>query len=82
MATLKLGPLSDDRPAKLTVELPAPVYRDLQAYGALLARTSGESSPIEPARLIAPMIERFMASDRAFTKSRRVGAQLSGDGKE
>lgn len=71
MATLKLGPLADDRPAKLTVELPAAVYRDLQAYGALMARTSGDDAPIEPSRLIAPMLERFMASDRGFTKARK-----------
>lgn len=72
MTTLKLGPLADDRPAKLTVELPAAVYRDLQAYGALLARSSGEPAAIEPARLIPPMLERFMASDRGFTKARKA----------
>jgi hypothetical protein len=71
VATLKLGPLADDRPAKLSVELPASVYRDLQAYAALLAQASGETIPLEPARLIAPMLERFMASDRGFTKARK-----------
>lgn len=71
MPTLKLGPLSDDRPTKLTVELPAAVYRDLQAYGALLATTSGDAAPVEPARLIPPMLQRFMASDRGFTKARK-----------
>ena len=78
MATLKLGPLADDRPAKLTVELPANVFRDLQAYGALLARTSGDTAPIEPSRLIAPMLERFMASDRGFTKARKDAVQRDG----
>lgn len=33
MTKLKLGPLADDRPVKLTVELPAAVHRDLVAYG-------------------------------------------------
>jgi hypothetical protein len=75
VATLKLGPLTDERPAKITVELPAAVYRDLQAYGALLARASGADTPVEPARLIAPMLERFMATDRGFTKARRSAAQ-------
>ncbi|WP_066519844.1 DUF2274 domain-containing protein [Sphingobium cloacae] len=67
MTKLKLGPLADDRPVKLTVELPASVHRDLVVYGELL----GEGSPIPPARLIAPMLERFMATDRVFAKARR-----------
>jgi len=70
MTTLKLGPLTEDRPVKLTIELPATVHRDLVAYGEALARETGEQSPIEPARLIAPMLARFMATDRGFRKKR------------
>lgn len=29
MTKLKLGPIRDDKPVKLTVELPADVHRDL-----------------------------------------------------
>ena len=54
MTKLKLGPLVDDKPVKLSIELPASVYRDLIAYAELLARTTGTAGPIEPARLIAP----------------------------
>jgi hypothetical protein len=32
MTTLKIGGLSDERPVKVSVELPASVYRDLLAY--------------------------------------------------
>lgn len=32
MTKLKLGPLHDDKPAKLTVELPASLHRDLVIY--------------------------------------------------
>jgi hypothetical protein len=32
MTKLKLGPLVDDRPVKLSIELPASVHRDLVAY--------------------------------------------------
>jgi hypothetical protein len=71
MTKLKLGPLADDRPMKLTVELPAAVYRDLQSYAELLRQATGASAQIEPAKLIVPMIERFMATDRAFAKARR-----------
>jgi hypothetical protein len=41
MAKLKLSAVEDDRPVKLSVELPAAVHRDLVAYADLLARQSG-----------------------------------------
>lgn len=78
MAKLKLGVLADDKPVKLTVELPAAVHRDLIAYADILARTTGTADPIEPARLIAPMLDRFMSTDRAFAKARRVASSTSG----
>lgn len=71
MAKLKLGPLPDDKPVKVTVELPAPLHRDLVAYAEVLARETGE--PVgDPVRLIVPMLERFIATDRGFSKARRV----------
>ncbi|KUM24467.1 small protein [Mesorhizobium loti] len=75
MTKLKLKPLADDKPVKLTMELPAAVFRDLQSYAEILARTGGATKPLEPAKLIVPMIERFMATDRAFAKARRNAAQ-------
>jgi hypothetical protein len=71
MLKLKLGAISDDKPVKLTVELPAGVFRDLTAYAEVLARESGQTIS-QPARLIAPMLARFMATDRAFARSRRA----------
>ena len=70
MATLKLGPIADDKPAKITVELSAAVWRDLADYARLLAEESGRS--VEPLRLVGPMLARFMATDRGFAKARRV----------
>ena len=78
MTKLKLGPLVDDKPVKLSIELPASVYRDLVAYGDVLARTTGTAGPIEPARLIAPMLDRFMSTDRVFAKARRSALSPSG----
>ena len=69
MSKLKLGAISDDKPVKLTVELPAQINRDLIAYAEVLGRETGQT--IEPAKLIAPMLIRFMSSDRAFSKVRR-----------
>jgi len=68
---LKLGPLADDKPVKVTVELSAAVHRDLIAYAAALGRTTGHAVA-DPVKLIVPMIERFMATDRAFAKARRT----------
>ena len=69
MPKLKLGAILDDRPRKLTIELPAAVHRDLVAYAAALAaETGGDAVP--PEKLIAPMLARFMASDRAFSRRR------------
>jgi len=73
MPKLKIGPIPDDRPVKLTIELPAALHRDLVAYGDALGRESGQGA-VEPARLIGPMLARFMATDRAFAKLRRVAS--------
>ena len=70
MTKLKLGPIDDDKPVKLTVELPAAVFRDLAAYAEVLGRITGQAVP-DPSKLIVPMVERFMATDRAFAKARR-----------
>ena len=70
MAKLKLGAIPDDKPVQLAVELPAAVHRDLLAYAEVLARETGQSIA-DPAKLIAPMLARFMATDRAFGKARR-----------
>ena len=71
MAKLKLGAIDDDRPVKMSVELPATVHRDLVAYGRFLAQETGQET-VEPAKLIAPMLARFMATDRVFAKMRRA----------
>ncbi len=70
MTKLKLGALTDDKPVKVTVELPAIVHRNLVAYAEVLGRTTGQAVA-DPLKLIAPMIERFIATDRAFAKARR-----------
>jgi hypothetical protein len=71
MTKLKLGAIADDKPVKLTIEVSAAVHRDLVAYAEALGRETGQSIA-EPAKLIAPMLSRFMATDRAFAKARRA----------
>ncbi len=70
MPKLKLATIEDDKPVKFTVELPASVHRDLAAYADVLGRELGQAPP-EPAKLVPPMITRFMATDRAFAKLKR-----------
>lgn len=71
MTKLKIGALPDERPVKVSIELPASVHRDLLAYAKAVASESGQ--PIsDPGKLIAPMLARFMATDRGFAKLRRA----------
>jgi hypothetical protein len=71
MTKLKLGPIADDKPVKVTVELPATLHRDLAAYAEALGRESGQQVA-DPVRLIVPMLQRFIATDRGFARSRKV----------
>lgn len=70
MARLKLGGIEDDKPVRLSIELPAALHRDLIAYGEAIARQSGGIA-VGPKKLIAPMLQRFIASDRGFASARR-----------
>jgi len=71
MAKLKLAPIADDKPVKITIELPAPLHRDLVKYAEILGRDAGKP-PADPMRLIVPMLERFMATDRGFAMAKRT----------
>lgn len=68
--SLKLGPIADDKPVKVSIDVPADVYRDLTAYAEAHAAAANQPSR-GPAKLIVPMLVSFMASDREFAKGRR-----------
>lgn len=68
--TLKLGPIADDKPVKITIDLPAEVHRELTAYAEAHAEATGQASQ-GPAKLIVPMLVQFMATDRGFAKVRQ-----------
>ena len=70
MTKLRLGFIESDKPVKLTVELPSSVHRELVAYADAHARATGQTK-LAVEKLIAPMLARFMATDRAFAKGRR-----------
>lgn len=69
MSKLRLGVLLDEKPVKVTVEVSASIYRDLVVYAEALSRETGQE--IDVARLVAPMLARFMAADRGFARARR-----------
>lgn len=71
MPKLKLTEILDDKPVKISLEVPASLHRDLVAYAEILGHENNQS-PTDPARLIVPMLERFMATDRGFAKARRA----------
>lgn len=73
MTKLKLSAIADDRPVKLTVELPAAVHRDLIAYAEAIGRESNQPAP-DPTKLVAPMLQHFMATDKGFRKAKRPDA--------
>ncbi len=71
MAKLRLGGIDSDKSLKLTIELQASVHRDLLAYAAAHAHETGQQKRLEVSKLIAPLLERFMTTDRAFARARR-----------
>ena len=70
MTRLKLADLADEKPVRLTIELSTQLHRDLQAYALAVNGGDAKGAPtIE--RLVPPMLDRFIATDRGFAKLRR-----------
>lgn len=76
MTRLRLSDITGEKPVKLTIEIPARLHRDLVSYATVLNGGSAQGAP-EPADLVAPMLERFIASDRAYRRARQKGAGSS-----
>ena len=70
MNKLKLSHVETDKPVRVSLKLPAPLYRGVVLYSELLSKSTGQQ-PLEPAKLIPAMIESFIASDRGFAKLKR-----------
>ncbi|MBB2199864.1 MAG: DUF2274 domain-containing protein [Gluconacetobacter sp.] len=68
MTTLRITEIPDEKPVRMTVDLPADLHRDLVAYAALVSQ-NGQS--VDPVRLVPHMIRGFIASDRGFRKLRQ-----------
>ena len=70
MSKLKLGPLPDRTPVKLTIALDPALSADLQDYAAVHEQAYGRAETV--AALIPAMLETFLASDSAFKRARRA----------
>ena len=70
MAKLRLGSIETDKPVKISIRLPAPVYRNLLVYAQALASATSQQ-PLQPDKIIPAMVEQFMATDRGFAKVRK-----------
>lgn len=70
MTRLKLADLADEKPVRLTIELSARLHRDLAAYALAINGGDAKGAPTVE-RLVPPMLERFIATDRAFAKVRK-----------
>lgn len=70
MTRLRLADLADEKPVRVTIELNARLHRELVAYAVAVNDGEAKGAP-PPERLIPAMIERFIATDRGFAKSRK-----------
>lgn len=66
MARLKLGPLPDDRPVRLSITLSADLKRALDAYASAYAAESGRQW--ETKKLVPHILAAFLRSDKAFSR--------------
>lgn len=74
------GPIADDKPLKVTgratcsLSIPGPA-----GLRPPMGWRSKVSPVVDPARLIVPMLQRFIATDRGFAKARRTLTPGSAD---
>lgn len=67
---LKIRPLPDRTPVKVSVAIDPGLHADLQDYAAVYQKTYGEKAAI--AALVPQMLTAFLASDAGFRKARRA----------
>jgi hypothetical protein len=75
MTKLKLSNVLDDKPVKLSIKISTAVYRNLDDYAEILSGQTGQA--IDPGDLVAPMLTRFMATDRDFVRALRAKQRRS-----
>ncbi len=69
-ANLKIGPLPDTTPVKLTVMLDPKMKASLDLYAKVYEQTYQEKASV--AALVPSMLQAFLASDSGFKKARKA----------
>ncbi|OKO75641.1 hypothetical protein AC630_24165 [Bradyrhizobium sp. AS23.2] len=69
MSKLKIGAIEDEKPVTMTIKPASAIYHDLRVYAEVLEQEGGHT--IDLNSLVAPMLARFIATDRAFRRARR-----------
>lgn len=73
--SLKLGPIPDRNPVKMSIALPPDVHDALSDYSKIYSREHGQE--LQLAVLASLMIEKFLESDAAFKRARKLNNQRS-----
>lgn len=73
MPNLKLAKLPDRRNIKITVTVPPDLDKALKTYAEIYRDSYGDQE--EVSTLIPYMLEKFLASDRAFVRAQRTAAE-------
>ena len=60
MTKLKLGPIEDDKPVKVTLEMPALLHLALAAHAQILGRGPGQARTHPPPALYSPSAQRIL----------------------
>ena len=71
MTKLRLGPIAEKKPVYVSLEISGALMWELGDYARAHVKLAGLAEPLPPEWLIPPMIERFIAGDREFSKQRR-----------
>ena len=67
--SLKIGPLPDRTPQKLTVLVDPPLAADLEEYARIHSQKYG--TEVSTSALVPLMLETFLASDTGFRKAKK-----------
>lgn len=67
---LKIGPLPDRTPVKLSVSIEPDLHADLCDYAAVYTKAYGEEAKV--ADLVPSMLRALLASDAGFRRARKA----------
>ncbi|MEH6409645.1 MAG: DUF2274 domain-containing protein [Hyphomonas sp.] len=67
--SLKIGPLPDRTPQKLTVLVDPPLAADLEEYARIHSQKYG--TEVSASALVPLMLETFLASDSGFRRAKK-----------